>query len=163
MARETRTYSPDKVSLIISGYVVSGITEMSLEFNTDAFIIQRGIRGQNSRSYNSDSSARLTVEVLQTSPTNDILFQIVKQDRGNKSARLDLVLSDLSGHTILQSDSAYIANYPNIRLSSGFNPRVWTFDMLRITDSNFTGATTGPDSIFSDVGNRIVSAVTGLF
>jgi len=37
MARETRTYSPDKVSLIISGYVVSGITEMSLEFNTERF------------------------------------------------------------------------------------------------------------------------------
>lgn len=163
MARETRTYSPDKVSLIISGYVVSGILEMSLEFNSDAFVMQRGIRGQNTRIYNSDSSARLTVEVLQTSPTNDILFQIVKQDKATKSARLDLVISDLSGHTILQSDSAYVTNYPNMRLSTGFNPRVWTFDMLRITDSNLTGGTTGPDSIFSDVGNRIVSAITGLF
>ncbi len=163
MARETRTYSPDKVNLIISGYVISGITEMSLDFNSEAFSMQRGIRGHNSRIYNPDSSARLTVEVLQTSPTNDILFQIVKQDKVNKSARLDLVLSDLSGHTIIQSDSAYVTNYANMRLSSGFNPRVWTFDMLRITDSSLTAGIVGPDSIFSDIGNKVISAVTGLF
>lgn len=162
MAGITRTYSPDKVAIIVSGYSLPGLLNVSLTFNQPAVSIKRGIRGQNTRVINPDSSARLSLEVLQTSPTNDILFQIMRLDKVNKSARLDLTLSDVSGHTILQSSEAYVSSHPNITLSDGFNPRVWEFDLLSVSDGNITAALAGPESIFDAIGSRITNAVSGI-
>lgn len=140
MATQVLTYSPADVKLTVSGYTCPGIVSMALAWEVVPITMIRGIRGRNTRRYNPDLSAKLIVEVLQTSDTNDVFFQILRIDRRTGGARLDLTLSDNSGRSVLQSNEAYVAEYPDLEYSSSFNTRRWAFDILNVTDGTLAGA-----------------------
>ncbi|MNQ67146.1 hypothetical protein D3C85_816560 [compost metagenome] len=163
MAGQVLTYSPADVKLTISGYTLTGIMSMSMEWDTQPIAIRRGIRGQNTRVFNRNLSAKLTVEVQQTSDTNDVLFHILRFDRRNLSARLDLTLSDNSGRTVAQTDEAYVALYPDLNYSMEFTPRVWVFEILGFTDGQLSGAANPTTNFFSSVtGSEFLRNIVGL-
>lgn len=149
MASQVLTYAPSDVKLMICNFIVTGMVSVTLNWNSPSFRIERGIRGLNTRVLNKDLSATLQVELLQTTATNEVLFQLLLQDRNNLSARLDLVLKDQSGNTILYTDSAYVASFPEIRYSSGFDNRVWTIEMLGVVDGNMSNSKSNFD-VFGD-------------
>lgn len=148
------TYSPSDVTIVLADYQLTGIMSVELQWTGTPFTFRRGIRGTNTRTYNNDNSATLRLEVSQTSITNDVLFQILEQDLANKSARLDITVKDVGGSTMFQSDQAYIPRFPSIKLSQGFENRVWTIDMLTVTK----GFTIGGNS---RAGFDIFSSVQG--
>lgn len=148
------TYSPSDVTIILADYQLTGIMSVELQWTGTPFTFRRGIRGVHTRTYNNDISASLRLEVSQTSITNDVLFQILEQDRLNKSARLDITVKDVGGATMFQSDQAYIPRYPSIKFSQGFENRVWTIDLLTLTE----GFTLGGNS---HAGFDIFSSVQG--
>lgn len=157
------TYSPSDVKIIISGYTLTGVNSVTLSWNTAPFTIRRGIRGNHTRVFNRDLSATLSIEVLQTSVTNDVLFQILAQDRSKKSARIDLVFADVSGRSLLQSQEAYVSAFPEVSYSSGFNTRKWTIEILSVTDGAITGAgAQSSDLLSSTFGADLLNNITGL-
>lgn len=162
MAGTVLTYSPSDVKLVVSGYTLSGIMDINLAWNTPPFSIRRGIRGRNTRVYNKDLSATLTISVQQTSVTNDVLFQILRLDRRGGLARLDLALSDNSGRSVVQTTEAYVARYPDLTYSSSFNPHQWVFDILSITDGQLSGAADSDTNFFSSIpGAELLQNVIG--
>lgn len=157
------TYSPSDVKIVISGYTLTGVNSVTLSWNTATFTIRRGIRGNHTRVFNRDLSARLNIEVLQTSVTNDVLFQILTQDRTKKTARIDLVLADVSGRSLLQSQEAYVSAIPEIAYSNGFNTRMWSIEILNLTDGALTGAgAQSSDLLSSSFGTDLLNNITGL-
>ena len=74
MSFEVYTYSPSEVILTISGYQITGFDKISVSRNSPAFSMVKGIRGQNTRVRNRDSSCTITVDLLQTAMANDCLL-----------------------------------------------------------------------------------------
>lgn len=162
MAGSVLTYSPSDVKLVVAGYTLGGIMDISVVWSTPPFSMRRGIRGRNTRVYNRDLSATLTINVQQTSVTNDVLFQILRNDRREGVARLDLALSDNSGRSVLQTTEAYVSQYPDLSYSMGFNPRQWTFELLSITDGQLSGSADSDVDFFSSIaGSDLLGNAVG--
>lgn len=162
MAGKVLTYSPSDVKLTISGYTCPGILSMSVVWNVAPIQIRRGIRGRNTRIFNKDLSAVLTVDVMQTSTTNDVFFHILRADRRRGVSRLDLALSDNSGRSVLQTNEAYISEYPDIEYSMGFTPRRWVFELLNVTDGTLSGAADNSIDLLSSIaGSGLLQNIAG--
>lgn len=163
MPGQVLTYSPSDVNLTICGYTCPGIISMSLVWEIAPVQMIRGIRGRNTRRFNKDLSAKLVVEVLQTSNTNDVFFQILRIDRRTGGARLDLALSDNSGRSVLQTTEAYVSEYPDLEYSMGFNPRRWAFDILSVTDGTLAGAADQAVDFLSSIpGASLLQNITSI-
>lgn len=148
------TYSPKDVKLVLSGYTLTGILSITVEWNSPQMSIRRGIRGQHTRVFNRDLSCKISVDVLQTSPTNEVLYEIFRIDRGTNLARLDMSISDNSSRAILSSSEAYITALPTVRYTEGFDARTWVFEMMAVTDGRLTGGL--------DEGEGLLSSIPGL-
>ena len=153
MAGKVLTYSPKDVKIVLSGYTLGGLLSVSVNWNAPQMSIRRGIRGQHTRVRNTDLSCTVTLDVMQTSVTNEVLYEIFRIDRGTNSARLDLTISDTSSRAILASAEAYVAGLPTIRYSEGFDARSWTIEVLSITDGRLTGALSQDEGFFSALPN----------
>lgn len=162
MAGTVLTYSPSDVRMNISGYDLGGLLNISIEWNAQQMQIRRGIRGQNTRIRNSDLSCRVSVDVLQTSVTNDVLFEIFLIDRRRQFARLDLTISDNSGRTVFQTAEAYVTMVPTVTYSMGFDARRWVFEVLSVTDGRLSGSADQGIDLFSGTGTNILDGLAGI-
>lgn len=149
------TYTPKDVKLQIEGYTVPGIVNMSLEWRVPPFKIVDGIRGVTSRVRNYNSSAVLSVEVLQTSVANDLLSQLVELDMSTGQARVSVKLTDLSGSLSLQSDQSFIMTRSNVELSNSFNNRTWQIALLDVYHVDILGNSLSAKSIY-DAGSKFL-------
>lgn len=147
------TYAPKDVTIVLCGYTLTGILGVELQFNSRPFTLHKGIRGVTTRVYSTDSTAKLVLEVQQTSVTNDILSQILIQDARNKSARLDLTVKDTGGSTVYDTTQGFIPTIPSLKFSQGFENRVWEIEILKL-NSVFLGGN-------ASAGFDILSSVQG--
>lgn len=155
MSTPVLTYSPDDVTIILSGYTLGGILSVELIWNSRPFTFRRGIRGVHTRTYCRDLCATIRLECMQTSVTNDVMTQILEQDRRNKSARLDITVRDAGGTTMYQANQAYIPAYPNIKFSRGFETRVWDIEVFDFTDVEIGGNNRAGFDLFSSVDGAL--------
>lgn len=125
-----KTYKPSQVALHIAGYQIGGLVSISVSFNSSQFKTIKGIRGQNTRVRDTDTSLIITIEVLQTSVTNDLLSSIVTEDARTGNGRLEVSLSDLSGTTKIQSSNAFVESYADFELSNKLSTRTWKISLL---------------------------------
>lgn len=125
MAFEVNTYSPSEVILSISGYQITGFDRISVTKNSPAFSMIKGIRGQNSRYRNRDSSCTISVDIIQTSIVNDVLTQILEEDLRTNSARMNLDLTDGLGSSKIESRECFIEDYPELVFSGDIGYRRW--------------------------------------
>jgi len=151
MSLPVLTYAPSDVTIVISGYTVGGILSIELEWKARPFTYQRGIRNVHTRVFNKDLSAVLRLQVLQTSITNDVLSQVLIQDRLNKSARLDVTVKDTGGTTLYQANQCYVSAFPPIKLSQGFETRTWEIDVFDFVTLNVGGNSRAGFDVFSSV------------
>lgn len=123
------TYSPNDVVVSVGGFIVVGWNTITIT-RTDVTKMIRGIRGQNTRSVSLDSSCTVSIEVLQTSTTNDIFSEIVRQDRIKQTGRLEIQIKDTSGRSVLTSQNAYIANSPDMVYGADIGTRTWVIQCM---------------------------------
>lgn len=152
------TYSPKDVILTISGYQITGWQSISISRSSKGFTSIRGIRGKNTRIPNVDTSATLSVSLLQTSQSNDVLSYIHSLDLQEGTARIVLMLKDNSGKSVFSSSEAYITSYPVVSFSGQFEYRNWEIFCQKTKFSvggNAKPATSLFDSAISEAGNFI--------
>lgn len=163
MAR-VHTYSPADISVTICGHRITGVLSVALEWSAPPFKLVRGIRGQNTRVKNLDTSAILYLELLQTSMSNEVLFEIIRQDKVYGTGRLLVALSDTGGNFQMQSEQAFVLQFPNYEFTDDFTPRVWEIAMLEVKDQRIAGNNSPLADVFSEgaeyVGNLISQART---
>lgn len=124
------TYDPSQVKLNIAGYIITGMMDVTVSPNKPAFTIKQGIRGRNTRVNSRDTSAELTISILQTSISNDILSAIVESDRQLMTGRLEVSLTDASGTTFVASDEAFVESIPSAQFGREMQNRSWKICML---------------------------------
>lgn len=153
------TYSAKDVSLSFGGYQIAGWDSISITRASPSFVTVKGIRGKHTRVPSGDTSATITVSVLQTSPSNDVLSEVHRLDIENGTGRLDVMLKDSSGKSVFSSDEAYITSYPETTFSGGFEYRSWTI-YCQTTKSYNVGGNSYPQT---NLFNKALDAVSNIF
>jgi hypothetical protein len=161
MSSDILTYAPEAVKIIISGYVVTGVVSVTLQWKgAKPFKVIRGIRGKATRVFNPDLYATVTVELLQTSITNDIFSSILMQDRRNQSARLEFTVNDTSGTTSYQSTECFLSAYPDVSHGTELTTRKWDIECLSFVDGMLGGNARQGFDIF-DSANGAIDYISG--
>jgi len=159
------TYSPKEVGITIGGYTVTGWKSISIRRSVSGFMPIRGIRGKNTRVRNRDTSCTITLPIMQTSMSNDVMQRIHELDMAHGTARIELTVKDASGTSVFSSFEAYILGYPEVVYSEGMEFREWVI-FCQSTSSYVVGGNAQVKSIFSglmDAASGAVDAVTGAF
>lgn len=152
------TYSPGQVVVSICGYIVDGWSNISVAFNSPVFRQVRGIRGKNTRIRNKDTSATVRISLIQSSVANDVLTNLLSEDRNSGASRLDITIKDNSGTGLFASSTAYIEGFPEMGYSASQSERVWT--VLCDASSNVTvggNAEQGVD--FASMAGAVISKI----
>lgn len=148
------TYVPSDIKLLVASHTVTGVEGISVVRTSKAFEIVKGIRGKNTRKRNTDSGAIITVQVMQTSSTNDVFSQIVSLDRLLGTGQLSVILTDGSGTTLIKSDNAFLEDYSEIQFGEEIQSRTWVINCLD-TSAFVVGGNLQSGSIIDQLTQRI--------
>lgn len=154
------TYSPSDVILLIGGYPLAGWESISITRTQQGMRPVNGIRGKHTRVPSKDTSATISIALIQTSPSNDVLSEIHAQDLVNGTGRIDLVLKDMSGRSVFSSSEAYIIGYPETIFSGQFEYRAWSL-FCQKTSTYLVGGNTRPQTSIVDAALSGLGSIVG--
>ena len=152
------TYAPDEVVVIIS-QPSSGISTRVTGFMEDSFInIARdtdswthttGADNLATRVYSANDSAKITLAVMQSSNSNDVLNALWSRDRSLKNSQglFTILVSDKSGRSVYSSTEAYIGKIPDSVFGNGVNGREWVVNCTKLTHSVAGNSLVSPEIV----------------
>lgn len=126
-----RTYSPKKVQVIVGNHVCTGLAKGSfvvVEKKEDDFTTEVGSDGEGARTQSADESGSVTITLMQTSASNDVLSGLRDADKASGAAVFPLMIKDGSGRTIVTAAEAWIRKVPNSDFSDQKTDRPWIID-----------------------------------
>ncbi len=130
-----QTFSPEFVDIIIStgdiNHIVTGFQDgsmVTIEPATERFTPTVGAKGEEYRAHQPSRAVSATIGLSQTSHSNDILFQLLENDRDTLDGTFTMTVKDSSGTTIYTDEFAYIQEEPSQAFSGGgtIEAREWT-------------------------------------
>lgn len=150
------TYSPKDVILTIGGAYLVGWNAITVTRDSAAFVKVDGIRGKNTRNFNLNTSATITLSLPQSSQWNDVFSAVVAADiESQGNFRCEITLKDGSGSTLVQSVEAYIPNYADITFDGTISNRVWLIQCLSTSVYNVGGNTQPINNLFTNATNAV--------
>ena len=130
----TKTYAPKHVQVIVFGNILSGFapgTYINAEREVDAFAKEVGADGEVARVQSANKSGEITLTLMQTSDSNNILSNLAVADELNRSSIGPIIIKDSLGTTVLFSGEGWIRKLPAVEMSDELTPREWIFDTTR--------------------------------
>lgn len=137
-----RTYSPKDISIIIGGATMSGYAEDSfctIERSADAFTKVVGADGEVTRTASADKTGTITVTLLQTSPSNDVLSALQLADEVSLVGKFPLLIKDSFGTSLYEASTAWIMKVADSEFGADSGSREWTIecsDLIAFVGSN---------------------------
>lgn len=131
LSNEVRTYASSQVLIIFGGVPLTGLapdTFVSFAPSVARVTSAVGADGEIARSVSSNRMWAGTVNLQQTSPSNDVLSGFAAADELTGGAVLPLLIQDLSGRTLLGFSQAWISALPTIEYGSEAGTREWGFE-----------------------------------
>jgi Protein of unknown function (DUF3277) len=131
----TKTYNSKKVLVSFAGKILTGTMEGSFvtaSRNNDSFTLAIGSDGEAARAANSDQSGTVTVTLMQTSPSNDDLANLMAQDELTNVGTGALFVKDASGRTLVSAVEAWIRKPADSEFAKEIGGREWTFETGRL-------------------------------
>lgn len=131
-------YTPTEVNIIIGGHRVSGWMSVSVEYNEDMYTLLVGTDGLACRSKTTNSSARFTLELLQSSDSNDVLegFHIA-DSLAPGGLPIPIMIKDNNGRSLYVADTAWATRRPSASFGKDVGSRTWVFETDNLV--GFTG------------------------
>lgn len=126
-----KTYIPNKVLVIIGGIPIQGFSEDSMVKTVrdeDTFMKKVGVQGEVSRSQNHNTSGSVTITLMQTSPSNDVLSGFAALDELTGAGVVPVLIKDLSGSSTYFSSTAWVKKPPEAAYGKEIGTREWVFD-----------------------------------
>lgn len=160
----TLTYMPHKIEFKVCDFTISGIVNIDVRFNERPFRTVRGIKGRNTRVFNADRSCTITLSLLQTTTSNYVFSDLLNNDITRNNVRLDILLKDLEGGSVLQSDQAFVTGFPDYGYSDELQDRTWVIECLTYTTSTLEGNSKSAQDLLSsslDAASSFVDSLLG--
>lgn len=130
-------FDPKQFPIVFGGVQMDGFGESTMckfEYDTESFSDVVGVDGEVSRSKNMDRRAKLTVTLMQTSPTNDLLSAMYNAGRaGVNGADVAAVrVEDLNGRLVISGPEAWIMDTPKATYGKSAGEYEW---IIRIANA----------------------------
>jgi hypothetical protein len=131
------TYNPSEIIAVLAGVTIQGYadgTMIKIEYNEDNVTLKVGTQGDAVRTINQNRSAKITVTLLQSSPTNALLSELVLADRPrdrNKPAGKGAgpsTVRDLNGTMLARAQNTWITKSPMAEYAKESGTREWVFE-----------------------------------
>lgn len=129
-----RTYDPAKFIIVLGAHVVSGFADgqfIGLERNSDLFTKVIGAGGDVARAKSNDRSARMTLTLMNTSPSNDFLSAQHLADEIDNSGKFPVSILEVGGTTVVQASEGWVVKAPPINRSKSIDNCVWLIDLAQ--------------------------------
>jgi hypothetical protein len=158
MAQNLSTYSPDEVVVIIS-QPSSGVSTRVTGYMEDSFVSVTpdvetwthvtGADNHATRVYNANRSGKITLSLLQSTNSNDILTQLWERDAALKNSQglFTILVADKSGRSVHSSLEAYIGKRPDAVYGNGVNGREWVINCTNLVHSIAGNSTVSPEIV----------------
>lgn len=142
MATIVGTYSADKISITVASHTVVGYQDgsfVNIEPMGDGISSISGADGDVARSISLDPRNQITITLMQTSKSNDVLSSLYDADRiSGGDGAFPITVSDLRGSTLV-AGTGWITNKASSTFStSADQTREWT---LIVVGEYFSGGT----------------------
>lgn len=80
------------------------------------------------RSMSTDPRKKVTVTLLQTSGTNDVLSTLYEADKISKNGTFPITIKDLRGTTMFGASTAWVVKKANVSFGKQVESREWTIE-----------------------------------
>ena len=127
-----KTYDPSQVVITVGGAIISGYADgafITLSRNSDMFSRVAGADGENARVKSSDKSGKVTLTLMQTSDSNDILTGFAAADELANSGVVPFAMKDISGRTVALAPRAWVTKLPDSEFGKEAGTREWVLEM----------------------------------
>ena len=127
-----KTYDPKAVQIIVGGNQISGFADgefINVERDEDMFTKVTGADGEVSRAKSNNKMGTMTLTLLGTSASNDILSAFAQADELSNSGVVPIYIKDSLGTTILFSAEGWVKKMPAFTASKEITDRAWVFDL----------------------------------
>jgi hypothetical protein len=127
---KTRQYSPSDIKFIFGGVEITGLADgtfLGLEFGSDRFMKTVGADGSVVRTRSADESAVITLTLLQSSISNDILNAFDAADFEGLTGALPMIIKDANGNSLYTADKCWISKRPSVEFGKELGTRAWEF------------------------------------
>ena len=133
-----KIFNPHRFPIVFGSVEMKGFSESNMaqfEFDTESVSDVVGVDGEVSRSLNMDRRAKLSVYLMQTSVTNDLLSAIYTAQRlsPNGSDVAALRVEDLNGRLVIDGPESWIMDTPKPTWGKTAAEYIWVF---RIANAN---------------------------
>lgn len=125
---DVKTYDPKNVIITFGPNIISGYAEGSFVTITrggNLFEKRQGSDGSVDRINKNTRHYEVTITLMQTSPTNDILSAIALLDITTNTGKLPLTIKDVNGTTTFFAKQAWIQKDPDDEDGDSLGSREW--------------------------------------
>lgn len=130
-----KTYSPEKIDVIVNGFALSGFTTdsiVTIERSEDAFELYSGADGEIGRSKNPNRSGTITIMLASTSESNETLSALAIADELSGIGTFPILVKDNNGTTLAASGEAWVQKIAPSELARTINDREWIIQCARL-------------------------------
>jgi hypothetical protein len=128
-----KNYDPAANVLVFAGIPISGFadgTYVSVEQNEDSYALTVGADGEGCRSKTNNRSARVTVTLMQSSLSNDLLSALHNVDLASPAGDGigPFLMKDLTGTTVMAAEKAWLVRFPTSSYARDPETREWIIE-----------------------------------
>lgn len=138
---QVRTYDPKQIIITVGPYTITGFAEdtfLSIEPDGDGTTAVAGADGEVGRALSHNPLHTVTLTLLQTSPSNDFLSDMLARDRASGGRGIfPLYVRDLRGTTQFAASQAWVMNTPTIERGSEIGDQEW--EIQAVSTDSFVG------------------------
>ena len=124
-------YDPALVILIVGGSPMSGYADgtfLEVAFDEQQWNKVTGADGLTQRSKTNNFAGSITLTLLNSAASNDVLSALWAQDRNSSTGAVPVLMKDLSGRTLWQAQHGWVQQMPNQGFSKNAENREWVID-----------------------------------
>jgi len=157
-------YCPDEVDVLLAGFIpVKGFLDGTfIEITKDVQPFQTRVSadGQVMRLYQQSDVYTLTLTLMSTSETNDVLTKLWQLDEITQKGKFPVLVKDKTGTDLFFSTTSWVEVVPGIVKSNNIEGRSWTLKSIEASIN--IGGNISPSGLIQDLSNMAVSALPSL-
>jgi len=131
-----KTFDINKYIFTFGSIVVSGLasgTFVDITFDAPFYVSSQGTDGEVCRVLRNKTMATITLTLMQSSATNDLLSAALEADRAG-NIQEPLVIKDLNGTTVAIATQCWIEQKPKVTFGDETQNREWTIKAANLVE-----------------------------
>jgi hypothetical protein len=131
-----KNYNCGQVQVVAGVRTLSGFAPdsiVSVDFDEDSFEAEAGSDGEVTRSVSKNQMATITVKLMQSSDSNDILAAFWASDQAGGAGVFPIMVKDGSGRSLYVGEQAWVQKLPAGDFEKKAKDREWKIRVASLT------------------------------